>query len=83
MARPKGATNKVTRDLREFVTEFLNDNIDQMQADFDALEPADRLRFIEKLLPFVIPRYTSASVDVSTNDLGASNLPEWFFEGDK
>jgi hypothetical protein len=46
-----------------------------MQRDFDNIEPLERLRFIEKLLPYVVPRHSAVSVDVVSE---VKNLPEWF-----
>ncbi len=77
MPRPKGAPNKVTRDLREFVQSFLEDNADRIQEDFDSLSPAERLRFLERLFPFVLPKYTSVTIQ-DENKSKPTSLPEWF-----
>jgi hypothetical protein len=79
MPRPKGAPNKVTRDLREFVQSFLEDNADRIQEDFDSLSPAERLRFLERLFPFVMPKYTSVTIQDET-DKEPVGLPSWFDE---
>lgn len=74
MPRPKGAPNKTTKEMRDFVQAFLSDNLDQMQSDFDQLEPLERLRFIEKLMPYVMPRYNAVAVEVVPD---VKNLPDW------
>jgi len=53
--RPKGAKNKVTIEVKEFLSNFLNDNLSKLQEDFDNLESKERLYFIEKLLKYVVP----------------------------
>jgi hypothetical protein len=53
--RPKGAQNKVTIEVKEFLSNFLNDNLGTIQADFDNLESKERLYFIEKLLKYIVP----------------------------
>jgi dihydrodipicolinate synthase/N-acetylneuraminate lyase len=74
MPRPKGAPNKTTKEMRDFVHAFLSDNLETMQRDFDSLEPLERLRFIEKLMPYVMPRYNAVAVEVAPS---SRNLPEW------
>lgn len=74
MPRPKGAPNKTTKEMREFVQGFLTDNLDQMQRDFEQIEPLERLRFMERLMPYVMPRYNAVAVDVMPN---AKNLPDY------
>lgn len=53
--RPKGAKNKVTIEVKEFLSNFLNENLSTLQEDFDNLESKERLYFIEKLLKYVVP----------------------------
>ncbi len=79
MARPKGSSNKVTRDMREFVRAFLEDNIDGIQRDFDSLSPGERLRFIERLFAYVIPKQTAVHV---ADELSHSVKPTWFDEAE-
>lgn len=53
--RPKGKPNRTTDELRVMVQNFIDDNLQTLQADFDKLEPKDRLTFIERLLKHVLP----------------------------
>jgi len=53
--RPPGTKNKSTTELRNFIHNFINDNRDKIQTDFDTLEAKDRLSFIEKMLKHVLP----------------------------
>ncbi len=56
--RKKGTPNKVTSDLRTFVSDMLNDNRAQIQKDMAELEPYERLRIYERLLSYVLPKQT-------------------------
>jgi len=47
--KPKGATNKTTRDLREFITNFLNDKTDEITDIWDTLDNRDKLGSILKV----------------------------------
>jgi len=53
--RPKGSPNKTTIEVKEFISNFLNENLLTLQSDFDNLESKERLYFMEKLLKYVIP----------------------------
>ena len=54
--RPKGKANKTTDQLRRTVQEFIDHNLQTLQADFDQLDkPIDRLNFVEKMLKHVLP----------------------------
>ena len=53
--RPKGKPNKVTGNLREWINDFINNNREQVESDFKALEPKDRIVMFEKLLKYTLP----------------------------
>ena len=54
--RPVGSQNKVTVELRKRINDFLNDNWDNLQDDFEQLEPKERANFYEKLLQYGLPK---------------------------
>lgn len=58
--RPKGTPNKVTSTIRNWIVELINDNREQIQKDLQLLDPKDRLSFIEKLLPYILPKVVQA-----------------------
>jgi len=65
--RPKGSVNKVTADLRNRISDFLDENWEQLQNDFDNLDPKDRLLFYERLLQYGLPKLQSTEL-ISTID---------------
>lgn len=78
--RPKGKPNRTTDELRVMVQNFIDDNLQTLQADFDKLEPKDRLAFIERLLKHVLPaplqeldRLTDEQLNELINKLKAKN----------
>jgi len=75
--RPKGAGNKLTTDLRQAVADFLNDNWEKIQSDFDKLEPKDRLSFIEKLLQYNLPKLQSVSNSLDFETLSDEQLDKF------
>ena len=54
--RPFGAKSKVTTELRKRINDFLTDNWDKLQQDFEQLEPKERVNFYEKLLQYGLPK---------------------------
>lgn len=63
--RPKGVPNKVTGDLRQWITNFIDDNREQIQKDWQALEPKDRIVMFEKLLKYSLPTLQAVQMDVT------------------
>jgi len=53
--RKKGTPNHTTKELRNLFADFVNANISTLQADFDKLEPKDRLLFMERLARLILP----------------------------
>lgn len=54
--RKKGSKNKTPEQVRKSVQVFIEKNMKHIQADFDQLEPKDRLVFIERLLRHILPK---------------------------
>ena len=67
--RKANTPNKTTEELRGLVQSFIEANITQLQADFDLLEPKDRLLFIEKMLKMIIPAPITSISQLSESDL--------------
>ena len=53
--RPKGSPNKTSEEIRVMLQDFIDANLETLQADFDLLEPRERLGFIERLLKHILP----------------------------
>ena len=53
--RPKGVPNKTTEELRSMVQQFIEGNFEDIQSQYDQLDPKDKLSFIERLLKHVLP----------------------------
>ena len=61
--RPKGKPNRITADLREYLKQLLNDNLDQFSKDFEQLEPKDRLIIMERLLGYILPKLSNVAIN--------------------
>lgn len=54
--RPKGSLNKSTTEIKRFLIDFLNENKDTIQSDFENLHPSERLRFFLDVVKFIVPK---------------------------
>lgn len=67
--RKKGVPNKSTEELRATLQTFIEGNIERIQADFDALEPHQRLTMLERFLKHVLPPMITDLSQLSERDL--------------
>lgn len=54
--RPKGTPNKSTQTMRDWIVDFVSGHQEQIERDFQSLEPRERLLFVSRLLPYVVPK---------------------------
>jgi hypothetical protein len=57
--KPKGATSKQNKAIRERFKMLIDNNLDQIQDDLQKLDPKDRVHAIISLSAFVIPKLKS------------------------
>jgi hypothetical protein len=72
--RPKGATNKTTRDLREFITGFLNDKTPEISTLWYTLDDKDKLTLFMHLCRLVLPKPNDNINDEPNLDIDLSHL---------
>jgi len=63
--RPKGKPNKTTEQIKEILINFIGKNIDDLQSEYDKLEPKEKLYFIDKLLKYIIQANSASNNDKS------------------
>jgi hypothetical protein len=61
--RPVGSKNKATAEIRELLTTFIAENWENVQQDFNALDPKERLAFYEKILQYTLPKLQSQTIE--------------------
>lgn len=61
--RPVGSKNKVTTELKEWITDLINDNKEQFTADLKGIDPDKRLAMLERLFQYVLPKQQSISIE--------------------
>ncbi len=72
--RPKGSRNKVTASLRARINDFLNNNWENLQKDFEKLEPKEKLMFYEKLLQYGLPKLQNTQLTSNVDKLSDEQL---------
>ena len=54
--RPKGATNRTTKELRQIVKNYIENELETVDELLDKLTPKERLDILCKMLPYVMPK---------------------------
>lgn len=72
--RPKGKPNKITQDVRGWLSAVIDKNRKQMERDLKALEPKDRLQMLEKLMQYVVPKQQAVSTEIDFTKLSDDQL---------
>ena len=57
--RAKGTPNKVTKERRELIDEFLNENWEEFKKHYQNCIPADKLKIYLELIPYTTPKMAS------------------------
>lgn len=61
--RAKGTPNKITTDLKEWITEILKNGEGLFAEHLNSLEPREYVKVYVGLLNYVVPKQQSVSVD--------------------
>jgi hypothetical protein len=62
--RPAGTPNKITKELREKIKSFLENNWQKIETDFATLDPEKRFLMYEKLLQYAVPRLQATDIKI-------------------
>jgi len=57
--RQKGSENKVTKELRERIKDFLENTFDDIVVSFNQLEPKDKVKFYFEVMQYGLPKLQS------------------------
>lgn len=78
--RKKGTPNKATQGIREWINDFLNRNINQIEKDWKKLEPKERVQAFQQLFKYVLPTLQSTTIssdfDSQIKDLSNEQLDQ-------
>jgi len=62
--KPVGAKNKIGEQLRQMISDFLNENFETIQQDFSTLKPIERAKIYCELLQYGLPKLQSVGIDI-------------------
>jgi len=65
--RQKGTPNNSTKEIRERITRIVDDTINQL--DLNTLTNKERIDLIGKLLPYLVPKLTTITIDEPKHEL--------------
>ena len=72
--RPVGTINKNTNKLRDWITDFLEENKDRVREDWLLLEPKDRIVLFEKLLKYSLPTLQATTLRTDFESMTDTDL---------
>ena len=72
--RKPGKPNKATTDLRQWINDFIDSNLEQIKEDWKRLEPRERIVLFEKLLKYSIPTLQATSLTTDFEKLSDEDL---------
>jgi hypothetical protein len=72
--RTKGTPNRVTKQLRESISSFLDNNFQRLEKDFDLLTPRDRIKFYCDLLQYGLPKLQTVQLETDFDHLTDTEL---------
>lgn len=65
--RIKGVPNVITSELRQNISNFLDNNFERMQDDLNKLTPSTRLQILFKFYTLILPRMIETNDSEDTN----------------
>ena len=68
MGRTKGSKNKLTAEIKQRISDALNNTIDNLENDLNTLSVKDRLEIFSRLLPYILPKLRETDInEISEN----------------
>lgn len=74
--RKKGTPNLITTELRQRISDLIDNNFDQLQTDIDKLEPKERVETIIKLFEYSLPKLQRLDITGPTFKRGEIDIPD-------
>lgn len=61
--RVQGTPNRLTSELKEWITGLINENKEQFTSDLHEVDPEKRLAILERLFQYVLPKQQNISIE--------------------
>lgn len=72
--KPKGAVNKLNKDMRQTISDFLTDHWPEVEKEFSKLKGRDMVNFYRDLLQYSIPKMQAVAVAIEFEKLTDEQL---------
>jgi len=72
--RKPGTPNRVTGNIRDFYENFIRQNAEQIQRDFNKLSAKDRIAVLIQFSKFVLPTLSSTELTTDYNRMNDEQL---------
>jgi hypothetical protein len=72
--KPPGAVNKLSKDMRQTITDFLTDHWPEVEKEFCKLKGRDKVNFYRDLLQYSIPKMQAVAVALEFEKLTDDQL---------
>jgi len=73
VGRPKGSSNKVTKEIKSAFEKLVADNVQGLQKDLDAMEGKDKIQALTNLSKYILPTLKQSEVQMNTEVNGVSD----------
>jgi hypothetical protein len=74
MARLKGSKNKLTAEIKQRISDALNNTIDNLENDLNTLSVKDRLEIFSRLLPYILPKLRETDINEITENQNPNEI---------
>jgi hypothetical protein len=61
--KPPGALNKLSKDLRVSITDFLQDHFNEVITEWGKLKGKDKLQFYRELIQYSVPKMQAVAIE--------------------
>lgn len=80
--RKQGSQNKVTSELKNWISDLIEANQKTFERNLRKLEPEKHVQIIEKLLAYVVPKPQNLDLSIEYRELAAllERTPEQYIE---
>ena len=72
--RPVGTPNRVTTEMKTWLSGLIDKNRRQIEKDLKKLEPKDRLMILERLMQYTVPKMQAVTAQIDLNTLSDEQL---------
>ena len=80
--RKKGSVNIITKNMKEWIAQMIDDNRLQFEANLRTLEPAQHVAAIEKLMSYIVAKPQNVDISMEYRHLETllERTPEKYIE---